>query len=100
MIEGVNRTEERLLRYIAKHVASIGKAPSTDQMADHMGYRSTNSIFRMVKSLEARGFLERTPGKYWSLRVVHEISSHDAINLASHLVGNINPPVTLTLNQS
>ncbi|MHA4849897.1 transcriptional repressor LexA [Rhodococcus sp. MSC1_016] len=51
--------QQRILATIRDWVAAYGCPPSTRQIGDAVGLRSTSSVSKHLKSLEERGFLRR-----------------------------------------
>lgn len=54
--------ELELLDFISCHwVESGGAMPSVGQIAEAVGYKSKSSVHRVLRRLEARGFIRRVP---------------------------------------
>ncbi len=67
-----------LLRYIDKYNREHrGVSPSYEEMRDAMNLKSKSGIFRLIQSLEERGFLERLKYRARAIRIVQlpDISS-------------------------
>ncbi len=61
--------QSEYLAFIRAFVERYGVAPSFSEIARHF-MTSTPSVNGMIKTLEARGFLQRVPGQARTLRVV------------------------------
>lgn len=53
--------QQRILAAIRDWVSRYGYAPSTRQLGDAVGLRSSSSVSRHLASLEEKGFLRRSP---------------------------------------
>jgi SOS-response transcriptional repressor LexA len=59
MSMGLTRKEYDLLAFIESSIKTSGIAPSFAEMQTHMRLHSTNSVSRLIYSLESRGRIRR-----------------------------------------
>lgn len=71
LVRGEKRRRD-IIRFVQKHWAKNGYAPSFQEIAAAVGLSSTNGAREHVQVLLAQGRLTQDPGKYRSLRVVPE----------------------------
>lgn len=69
LVRGEKRRRD-IIRFVQKHWAKNGYAPSFQEIAAAVGLSSTNGAREHVQVLLAEGLLTQEPGKYRSLRVV------------------------------
>lgn len=55
----LTENQERLWRYID----TCERSPTFDEMAAAIGYRSKGGLGLMIRALEQKGYLRRTPGR-------------------------------------
>lgn len=73
--DGIDVTDARseaLLGFISKYTEIQGYPPSTRDMAEALGFRSVESIHRMLKELRDSGRVTWEPRKARTLRVVDQ----------------------------
>ena len=58
-----------LLNFIRKHISERGVAPSFNEMAEHMGYRSLGTVHEIVGRLEAKGHITRRYNEWRSIAI-------------------------------
>jgi repressor LexA len=66
----LTRRQQQILDFIQKAHRATGTLPSYQEIADHFGFRSLNSVTEHIRLLRNKGVLESEPGKARSLRVV------------------------------
>lgn len=66
---GLTERQSSLLAFIRSYYQERGYTPSYDEMKVGMGYRSKDSIFRLVTGLEERGYVLRIPGRARCIRL-------------------------------
>jgi hypothetical protein len=66
--------QRQLLGVIAQHMDAHGQCPTYREMCAYMNLRSKDSIARMVKGLEERGYIRRLPNRYQSIEIIHRES--------------------------
>ncbi len=62
--------QHKLLLFIAKEIEKRGVSPSYDEMREALDLKSKSGIFRLLGSLEERGFIRRLPHRARALEVV------------------------------
>ena len=60
----------QLLHFIAKEIEKRGVSPSYDEMRQALDLKSKSGIFRLLSSLEERGFIRRLPHRARALEIV------------------------------
>jgi repressor LexA len=73
MIE-LTKKQQQILDFILKWQRTEGATPSRQEIADHFGFRSPNSVTGHLRLLRQKGFLESEPGKARSLRVTSPLT--------------------------
>ena len=68
MSQGLTTNQANLLDLLR----SSERTPSYAQMAKALGFNSRSMIGRIIDALEERGFVERLPGKYRSIRLIEK----------------------------
>lgn len=53
----LTRRQEECLGFIAAYTDREGRPPQQDEIAEHLGASSRGFVFRLVRSLEAKGLL-------------------------------------------
>lgn len=66
----LTRAQERVLGAIAAHWADTGLPPTFRELEAATGYRSTSTVHRTVRQLEALGLVVSTPGITRSIRLL------------------------------
>jgi repressor LexA len=80
MIE-LTKKQQQILDFILKWQRTEGATPSRQEIADHFGFRSPNSVTGHLRLLRQKGFLESDAGKARSLRITSPLAK-----LRSHIV--------------
>jgi repressor LexA len=62
--------QQQLLDFIRNQQRDHGTTPTFREIADHFGFRSSNSVTEHVRLLRRKGCLQSEPGKARSLRLV------------------------------
>ena len=61
----ITKQQRKALIFIEAELERTGGvAPSVQQIADHLDYRSTTTARRLLKGLEERGFIRRLPSRF------------------------------------
>jgi repressor LexA len=68
--------QHQLLQFIATEIEKNGVSPSYDEMRLALDLKSKSGIFRLLGSLEERGFIRRLPHRARALEVVKIPSAH------------------------
>ena len=63
---------KKLLTFLGNHVDAHGEAPTYREIAEAMGWASTNSVARAIDELEALGQVRRVPGRNRALQLVDQ----------------------------
>lgn len=53
--------QREVLRLVAAHVEEWGYPPSVRELMDSLGVRSTNQVVEMLRALERKGLMRRSP---------------------------------------
>ena len=67
--------EKKVLEYIEGHFLSSGVSPSYQEIKDHFGLASFNSVQNYLKQLTNKGYIENPPGQKRAIRLLHASSS-------------------------
>ncbi|WP_305093719.1 transcriptional repressor LexA [Prescottella sp. R16] len=78
--------QQRILLVIRDRVAADGCPPSTREIADAVGLRSTSTVSRHLKSLEEQGFLRRGTAMARQLDVRPFLSGSTAVRASENSV--------------
>ena len=65
-----------VLDIIVQSFKSTGMSPTTREIADEMGWRSTTSAVKAVGFLLKKGYLHKVPGQWRSLIPLYDSSRH------------------------
>jgi repressor LexA len=68
------RKQQRILDFILKWQQAESVTPSFQEIADHFGFRSLNSVTKHLRLLRQKGLLESGSGKARSLRVTSPLA--------------------------
>lgn len=66
--------QSQVLDLIKDTQRTKGTTPTYQEIADHLGFSSVNSVTQFVRLLRQKGFLESEPGKARSLRVTSALT--------------------------
>ena len=70
-------TQKLYLDFIEQYIKEKGYSPSYREIAKAVNVKSTNSVFTMIKELQAQGYLEQRKRKYRTIK----LSSNDKIKI-------------------
>jgi len=62
--------QREVLRFVAAHVNGRGYPPTLREISEHFGWTSDNAARDHLEALEAKGCVERDPGKTRAIRVL------------------------------
>lgn len=79
--------QERVLRFVAKHIAEQGAPPTFRGIAKHFGFASTRAAQDHVAALVRKGYLEHRPGEARGLRLANALNASPPV--AVPIVGQI-----------
>ena len=55
---GLSPAQEKVFRFLREYIARNGYSPSYEEVRRHLGFKSLNSVYKHLKQLEARGYLQ------------------------------------------
>jgi|HubBroStandDraft_6_1064221.scaffolds.fasta_scaffold4085770_1 repressor LexA len=61
-----------MLQFISNYFKERGYMPSTDEMATHAKLAGRSSALRVLRELEARKYIKRTPHKPRAIRLIKQ----------------------------
>ena len=67
--------EKRVLEFIESHILSSGVSPSYQEIKDHFGLASFNSVQNYLKQLMNKGYIENPLGQKRAIQVLHSASA-------------------------
>lgn len=67
--------EKVVLEFIEKHILSSGVSPSYQEIKDHFGLASFNSVQNYLKQLTNKGYIENPLGQKRAIQVLHSASA-------------------------
>ncbi len=67
--------EKAVLEYIESHIASLGISPSYQEIKDHFGLASYNSVQNYLKQLTNKGYVEIPLNQKRAIQVLHSANS-------------------------
>lgn len=67
--------EKRVLEFIESHILSSGVSPSYQEIKDHFGLASFNSVQNYLKQLTNKGYIENPLGQKRAIQVLHSASA-------------------------
>lgn len=70
-MEELTEQQERVLRFVARHIAEEGAPPTFRNIARHFGFASTRAAQDHVAALVRKGWLEHRPGEARGLRLAN-----------------------------
>ena len=77
----ITKQQRKALLFIEAEIERTGGvAPSVQQIADHLHYRSPTMARRLLIGLEQRGFIRRLPSKVRAIEVVRPVSRFAAFH--------------------
>lgn len=74
MSRDITARQKAILEYIAENIESKGFPPTIQEIGAYFGIASTNGVFDHLKTLERKGFIERSP-KARSIRLTQKALS-------------------------
>ncbi|NUN04578.1 MAG: transcriptional repressor LexA [Bdellovibrio sp.] len=76
--------EKRVLEFIESHILSSGVSPSYQEIKDHFGLASFNSVQNYLKQLTNKGYIENPVGQKRAIQILHSASAvQDSLQLKS-----------------
>ena len=86
-MEELTEQQERVLKFIAKHIAEQGAPPTFRGIAKHFGFASTRAAQDHVAALERKGYIEHRRGEARGLRLANAPNAQPP--LAVPIVGQV-----------
>lgn len=68
--------EKSVLEFIETHILSSGVSPSYQEIKDHFGLASFNSVQNYLKQLTAKGYIENPQNQKRAIQVLHSASAY------------------------
>ena len=53
--------QERVYRFVQDYLKDRGYSPSYEEIREHLGFRSLNAVYKHLKQLQQRGYLQSPP---------------------------------------
>ncbi|MCA9732353.1 MAG: transcriptional repressor LexA [Deferribacteres bacterium] len=69
--------QKTILGKIADNVRTIGYPPTMQELADDLGVRSKNAIFKHLEALEKKGYIKRSAGGARGITILDNIGTMD-----------------------
>jgi repressor LexA len=70
----LTRKQQQIFEFIQRGQQAPGMTPTYQEIADHFGFRSLNSVTEHVRLLRQKGALESEPGKARSFRLISPLT--------------------------
>lgn len=67
--------EKLVLEFIENHILSSGVSPSYQEIKDHFGLASFNSVQNYLKQLTSKGYIENPQGQKRAIQILHSASA-------------------------
>jgi repressor LexA len=91
--------EKSVLQFIESELMNKGTSPSYQEIRDHFGYSSINSVQNYLKQLSHKGYLSFQQNQKRSIQLLHTVQDfHD--NLVSRLKASAEPSDFVSSSQS
>ncbi|RLJ21772.1 repressor LexA [bacterium endosymbiont of Escarpia laminata] len=71
------KQQTKVLNFVRGHIASHGRAPTLEEIGEHLGGRSRGAVHRLVQILIDEGFLARNSSGWRSLEAVDQANHCD-----------------------
>ncbi len=68
--------EKSVLEFIEAHILGAGVSPSYQEIKDHFGLASFNSVQNYLKQLTAKGYVENPQNQKRAIQVLHSASAY------------------------
>lgn len=72
MKELLTERQTEAYEYVRSYLQSYHKPPTLREIGDALGIRSTNGVYKLLRALEAKGYIEREKHKARSLELVDD----------------------------
>jgi repressor LexA len=81
--------QEQVLAFYRNRQRETGIVPTLQEVADHFGFKSPNSVRQHVRLIEKKGFVHRSPGRSRALVLVRQENPDDSGSVRVPLLGRI-----------
>jgi repressor LexA len=81
--------QEQVLAFYWNRQRETGFVPTLQEVADHFGFKSPNSVRQHVRLIEKKGFVHRSPGRSRALVLVRQENPDDSGSVRVPLLGRI-----------
>ncbi|MDQ7053504.1 MAG: transcriptional repressor LexA [candidate division KSB1 bacterium] len=82
--------QKQILKLIADKVKDVGFPPTMQELADELGVKSKNAIFKHLEALEKKGYIRRAAGGARGITILESLGFLDSAGLHSvPLVGSV-----------
>jgi repressor LexA len=79
--------QEKVLRFVARHISEQGAPPTFRGIAKHFGFASTRAAQDHVAALVRKGYLEHRPGEARGLRLANALNASPPV--AVPIIGQV-----------
>ncbi len=82
--------QKQILKLIADKVKDVGFPPTMQELADELGVKSKNAIFKHLEALEKKGYIRRAAGGARGITILESLGFLDSAGIHSvPLVGSV-----------
>lgn len=85
MMTGLTPQQDKLLRFIEASIEESRIAPSFESMKAHLGINSSNSITKLLRGLQERGYIDRQPNRSRAITLPRPLAKVPAYQLMAEL---------------
>lgn len=87
--EKLTPKQKRLFEAIEKYLQQHGSAPTYRELMKILGYRSTGSIYRCMKSLKMKGLIKESPRSWRNVELVTHSSEETGTLFMVDVIGQV-----------
>ena len=73
--------QKKILSMIASNVKKIGYPPTMQELADELGVKSKNAIFKHLEALEKKGYIKRSAGGARGITIIDSLGMMEGKNM-------------------
>ena len=66
----LSERERKALEFIERHISEYGYPPTVRQIAEACGLSSTGAVYKLLRRLEGKGYVELSPGESRGIRLL------------------------------
>jgi repressor LexA len=77
----ITKRQKEILEYLKTFLLEEGYSPTLEEIADHFGLASLNGVYKHLKVLEERGFIQRLSNRARSIKIVDAIATSESLTL-------------------